>query len=225
LNLYAFNFVPELWKDHRNVPMRSASQVMVVNGFGFTGSIVGLSYVGGNDWWNYGTASDPYGVLPYNNGDFIAYRGDFVPLVPSALATVTFTETGLPSGTSWSVTFNGIPQTTDKTSMQLEEPGGTYAFDVGAVSGHTATPSTGAVVLNGANQRSTSTGARRAPSNPFPASRLPPVRVGGIRDPLSPVGAVATGSAAGRPGPAPLSRRRGGLRFSIRPRRGSTAKE
>src|SRR5208337_2404819 len=47
-----------------------------------TGSIIGTSYQGGNYWSNYGTTSNPFGVLPYNNTGGITAGGDYVPLVP-----------------------------------------------------------------------------------------------------------------------------------------------
>jgi hypothetical protein len=64
--------------------------------------------------------------------------------------TVTFTETGLPSGTSWSVTLNGTPHISTTTQITFSEPNGTYAFTVGSVNGYKASPSSGSVTLNGA---------------------------------------------------------------------------
>ena len=73
---------------------------------------------------------------------------------PPSTYTVTFTESGLPSGTSWSVTLNGTPGASSTSSIVfsnlLNNTTG-YAFTVGAVSGYTASPSSGSVVVNGAN--------------------------------------------------------------------------
>jgi len=78
-----------------------------------TTNIVGGDYLGGNYWWNYGTAENPYGELPYDNFalDYlfiwgldpvgIFWQGDFVPLTLTPLYTVTFVEVGLPAGTEW----------------------------------------------------------------------------------------------------------------------------
>ncbi|MEM3036153.1 MAG: hypothetical protein QXS18_05045, partial [Thermoplasmata archaeon] len=66
--------------------------------------------------------------------------------------TVTFTESGLPSGTSWSVTFNS--NTKSSTTNTISFTGianGTYSYSVGAVSGYTASPSSGTITVNGAN--------------------------------------------------------------------------
>jgi YVTN family beta-propeller protein len=63
---------------------------------------------------------------------------------------VTFTESGLPAGTSWSVTLAGAPHTSTISSLTFTEPNGTYSFTVGSVSGYSATPATGSVVVSGA---------------------------------------------------------------------------
>lgn len=77
-------------------------------------NIIGGDYLGGNYWWNYGTLDNPYGVLPYDNLNWyyyflwdlypvgIYFGGDFVPLIPTPVYTVTFVEVGLPVGTEWS---------------------------------------------------------------------------------------------------------------------------
>ncbi len=150
-NIYSFNGVPEEWYDTWNVPIQPATDVFEVNGIFLTGSVLGLSYVGGNYWSNYGTPGDPYGVLPYNNEGQISNGGDYVPLVPFALYAVTFTEHGLSSGTPWTVTINGYAQTSTGTTMKFYEPDGTYAYTVGPISGYTAHPALGAFVVSGAN--------------------------------------------------------------------------
>jgi thermopsin len=145
-----YNGVFEPWVDTWNVSRQPATDVLTVNGWNLSGNILGLNYEGGNYWWNYGTAADPYGVLPYDNGGYIWYGGDYVPLVPFALYHVTFHESGLPAGTSWWVTLNGYTQTTNGTSIVFFEPNGTYAYTVGASGGYTPHHSSGAVVVNGA---------------------------------------------------------------------------
>ena len=142
-NFYSGAYQPNV--DQWNVKVQPSSDVFTKNGFDLSGSILGLSWEGGNYWWNYGTSQDPYGVLPYNDGGLIWSGGDHHPLIPFALYAITFREGGLPAGTSWSVTLNGYTQTSDRSTMVFYEPTGAYAFTVGAVSGYTATPSSGAV--------------------------------------------------------------------------------
>ena len=64
---------------------------------------------------------------------------------------VTFTEAGLPVGTSWSVTLNGTNQPSVGSTLTFAEPNGTYPFSVGTVAGYTASPSSGSVNVNGSS--------------------------------------------------------------------------
>jgi hypothetical protein len=65
---------------------------------------------------------------------------------------VTFVESGLAPGTSWSVTFNGVPQASTSTSISFTVPNGDYAYSVSVPSGYTS-PSTlsGTVTVNDAD--------------------------------------------------------------------------
>ena len=63
--------------------------------------------------------------------------------------TVTFTENGLPSGASWSVTLSGATHSSTTTTVSFTEANGTYAFTVGAVAGYTVNPSTGSLTVRG----------------------------------------------------------------------------
>jgi len=70
--------------------------------------------------------------------------------------TVTFTETGLPSGTTFSVTFNGTNRTTvvsgtGVNQVQFAASPGLDEFLVGPVTGFTALPSSGEVRVNSTN--------------------------------------------------------------------------
>ncbi|MHB1435089.1 MAG: ice-binding family protein [Thermoplasmata archaeon] len=67
----------------------------------------------------------------------------------SGTVRVTFTESGLPSGTSWSVTMNGATVSSGTTSVGFSEGVGTYSYRVGVVSNFTANPSVGSVLVNG----------------------------------------------------------------------------
>ena len=65
--------------------------------------------------------------------------------------SITFTESGLPFGTSWSVTLNAATKTSASSAITFTEPNGTYSFTVGAVSGYTARPSSGNLTVQGAD--------------------------------------------------------------------------
>lgn len=70
----------------------------------------------------------------------------------SAAATdyaAAFSESGLPSGSSWSVTLNGSTQTSTTSAIDFPEPNGSYAYTVGAPTGYTSSPSSGTVTIAG----------------------------------------------------------------------------
>lgn len=77
---------------------------------------------------------------------------------PTKLYNVTFTKTGLPSGTSWSVTVIGktfygeyvnktLTSTTNTITLTL--PNGTYYYRVGSVNGYYSYPTTGEINVSG----------------------------------------------------------------------------
>jgi len=65
---------------------------------------------------------------------------------------VTFTETGLPLGTSWGVTFNATLNSSTTSSIGFSVLNGSYSFGVGAVSGYRGNPSSGPVTVSGGPQ-------------------------------------------------------------------------
>lgn len=62
--------------------------------------------------------------------------------------TVTFTESGLPSGTTWTLYFNGQSHT-GSGAISVDATNGSWTYAASA-SGYTATPSGGTVTVNGA---------------------------------------------------------------------------
>ena len=69
-------------------------------------------------------------------------RGDY---------SVIFTESGLSSGTTWSVTLNGVMQTSGTDTIGFTMPNGTNTYAVALSTGFTASPSTGSVTVTGAD--------------------------------------------------------------------------
>jgi YVTN family beta-propeller protein len=111
---------------------------------------------------------EPNGTYPFEVGEIAGYstatpagyitvRGTNVTvavhfaLTTSETFSVDFIETGLPSGRNWSVTLNGVTNSSATSAVGFLEPNGTYPFDISAIAGYaTATP-TGYVTVNGAN--------------------------------------------------------------------------
>jgi len=148
-NIYSFTGVAAAYTDSWDTVPHPAWFPQFVNGWMLAGSILGLPYVAGNYWSNYGTPADPYGVIPYNNGGAIEYGGDYYPVVPYPLYDVVFVEHGLPWGTSWSVTLGGYTQTTTGRTLSFEDPDGSYSFAVTSPSSFTPNPAVGTAMVTG----------------------------------------------------------------------------
>jgi YVTN family beta-propeller protein len=107
------------------------------------------------------TATIPVGLQPdaavydSGNGDvYVAnYGGNNVTVISAGTAVpkyaVTFTESGLLPGTSWSLTLNGTEGSSTTNSIQFEESNGAYSFTIGSVSGYNPNPPAGHLNVNG----------------------------------------------------------------------------
>ncbi|MDG6913131.1 MAG: hypothetical protein JRN35_08665, partial [Nitrososphaerota archaeon] len=93
------------------------------------------------------------GYTPSPSSGTVTVRGNAMVVSLTFAPTtypVTFGETGLPSGTSWSVSLNGTSVSSATPQVAFTEPNGTYTFNVGVVSGYTPSPSSGGVTVSGA---------------------------------------------------------------------------
>ncbi len=82
----------------------------------------------------------------------IAFTGVATGAGPGPTAFgVTFSESGLPASTSWSVTFNGSTTTAMSSSISFRALNGSYAYSIGAVAGFTPKPPSGTATVDGAN--------------------------------------------------------------------------
>ncbi|MCI4368354.1 MAG: hypothetical protein L3K09_02150, partial [Thermoplasmata archaeon] len=70
------------------------------------------------------------------------------PPIPTTYA-LSFSESGLPQGTLWSVTVNGVALSSDGSQVGTLEINGSYWFSAANVPGYRATPSNGTVVVAG----------------------------------------------------------------------------
>ncbi len=72
---------------------------------------------------------------------------------PSATTVIlyaaTFTETGLPQGTAWSVTLGNDTRSSTANVISFSKPNGTYPFTVASVSEYAASPSSGSLTVSG----------------------------------------------------------------------------
>ncbi len=122
--------------------------------------------------------ASPYGMA-YGSANSYVYvsnsgQGTISIINDGGRYPVTFTESGLPAGTAWSVTVNGSTNGATTASIGFSEPNGTYSFSVGSVPGYTASPSSGTVTVNGAAAGVTITFTQVTYSVTFTETGLPP---------------------------------------------------
>jgi YVTN family beta-propeller protein len=112
-----------------------------------------------SDVTNRVVATLPAGIGPAGvaydsrNGDLYvsnSYGGTVSIVSPFGAYAITFTETGLPANTFWSVSLGGVTQRWTGSPILFAEPNGTYPFSVGSVVGLTANRSSGSVTVFGA---------------------------------------------------------------------------
>jgi len=104
------------------------------------------------DYWYSSPPSNgmPQGTPTNDNSYPDLYSiGYAVPSHSASVYSVSFKESGLPSGTSWSVTFNGNTQSSTTSEITFFVSNGTYDYTVGTVAGYSVTPSTGSVTVSG----------------------------------------------------------------------------
>jgi YVTN family beta-propeller protein len=137
------------------VPNHTSNNVTIINGTKVVGSV------------RVGTGPGQALYDPQNGYIYVTNvnSANVSVIGPPPRHTVTFTETGLPSGTNWSVSLNGTPLSSTTSMVAFSEPNGTYSFTVGSQVGYTATPSSGPVTVSGSPVGQTiafvPTGARR----------------------------------------------------------------
>lgn len=64
---------------------------------------------------------------------------------------VTFAEFGLPLGTNWTVTLDGVSRSSQTAAILFTIHNGSYPFAVSSVAGYTVSPSSGQVTVDGAS--------------------------------------------------------------------------
>ena len=86
------------------------------------------------------------------SGSTITHQVIFVEIKSSISEyLVNFTETGLPSGTSWSVTFNDTNKSSTANTITFTASNGTYPYTIKSVNGYTVSNSSGNIKVSGKN--------------------------------------------------------------------------
>jgi thermopsin len=133
---------PQLNAENWNLSMVEPSSYRApFNGFTLTGTIVPSQWQGGNSWGDY----VPGSPLPYDEYGYIATGGDYFPYPIAAFPVVFFLSEHGPAVT-WSVTVNGVTQTTTLPFLVFYETPGAYGYTAAVVVGSgSITPSSGTV--------------------------------------------------------------------------------
>ncbi len=91
-------------------------------------------------------------TLP-NSGFYQSFYNDgnatLIQLSSPSTYPVSFAETGLRPGTSWSITLNQTTISSTSDTMLYSEPNGTYTFTVAPISGYTSVPASGVLQVSG----------------------------------------------------------------------------
>jgi len=124
---------------------------VTLNGVKSSSSSFSISFSGPNGTYSYtigiyqGYSAFPYSGTVTVNGANVNVAITFTQVKYS----VTFTESGLPSGTSWYVTLNGLTETSTNGTLTFNEPNGTYSYVISGISGYRANPYSGIINVNG----------------------------------------------------------------------------
>jgi YVTN family beta-propeller protein len=124
---------------------------VTLNGVNHHSTNVTVTFIEPNGTYNYTVGALPGYVPNPSSGQAVVDGANSTMAVTWApfVYDVNFTESGLPSGTSWSVTLNGTPSGSTSSGISFTEPNGTYAFTVGPVSGYSASPGSGNAYVRG----------------------------------------------------------------------------
>lgn len=90
-----------------------------------------------------------FSPIPSSGSVTVSGASKNVALTYAPLFAVTFTETGLPTGTNWSVTVVGMVTSSVSSSIALSQPNGTYVYTLGTVPGWTTSNFSGAFTVSG----------------------------------------------------------------------------
>lgn len=134
-----------------------ASWAVSIDGSSAVGTSTLHSFVLPNGSYNFSVgappgfrAAPPSGTLAVS-GQPVALSVAFSPISGPTQYGVSFSESGLPVGAVWSVTFNGSMSQSSAASLLFRAPNGTFSFSLGAPAGFIASPATGQVTVAGAD--------------------------------------------------------------------------
>jgi len=154
--LYSF-FLEKLYNVtflESGLPNGIAWYVNLSNGQSFSSTSNKIAFNETNDTYSYTIATMSKKYSPSPKSGIFTVNGSSINLtVTFKLLTynITFTESGLPSGTSWSVTLNGTTLSSKTNTIAFSLPNGTYSYTIGNISGYNISKSSGSLTISGKN--------------------------------------------------------------------------
>ncbi|MGP6208038.1 YncE family protein [Cuniculiplasma sp. SKW3] len=149
------------------------NNVLYAASLGYGSSSQDIGYVSSINLTNNSYCSNVYtygepvtSILTYDNVSGYLYESHFVSGRISVMSgyqsgfnstvssisgkyNITFTESGLPAGTTWFVILNGTKETSTGSNIIFQESNGSYSYTIGKISGYQITPSSGTVNVDG----------------------------------------------------------------------------
>jgi YVTN family beta-propeller protein len=114
-----------------------------------TASVIGFLEPNGTYSYNFGPQAG-WATSRYSGGLIVAGHPVVTPVSWTRVTyTVTFTESGLPTGAGWAVTFGGVSQAGTGDLSFPATPNGSVQYVVRTVAGFTASPDGGTVKVSG----------------------------------------------------------------------------
>ncbi len=126
--------------------LNNSSYAITVNG---SGSELSLNLPNGTYYYN---VNPVIGYSITNKAGPVEVNGKPVPVYVAFSQLkykVTFNEVGLPNGTMWRVTLNGVEHNVTGNSFSIYLPNGTYHYSIGSVNGYSVTNGTGNITMKG----------------------------------------------------------------------------
>lgn len=151
INFALFTYVVSITET--GLPADTRWYVNLSDGQSFSSVTSEISFQESNGTYSYTvTASNDIYTSTNHSGLFIIINGSpFNSNVSFVMVTYSleFNQSGLPEGITWSVTLNGVKETSTNSKV-FNESNGTYSFSVAGVSGFTSSDYSGTVTVNGA---------------------------------------------------------------------------
>ena len=139
--------------DENGLPAGSSWSVSV-NGTTYPSTSSTLGFSEPNGTYSYSVTPPTGYVAAPASGSFIVSGGPVLVSIafnatPTLAFPTTFTETGLPAGTQWSVALNNSSSGTTSTTVAFWEANGSYQFTIGEVPGYSPNPGFGSITVGG----------------------------------------------------------------------------